>query len=242
MKRNLLNWRNREAGHGQSTTPTSETSTSTEQRTDLDLSASKSSTAGKSSILITCLSDLWMATYVTIVTSGDLKHLGGDNDADRREAWANIQDEWEREMLGAKAEIELDHQKEIRKLTFDIARIGMIVDYVQSLGLTEEIKAELAEEGFYLESADEIQQVINQSKQLNIRLDTLIKKTEANAIADNDTAVNKALFVKMCLNFTIQFKVHVVLENIKALDFCVYYRKYCDYIEQASRTPAPAEY
>ena len=185
-----------------------------------------------------------MRTYVTIVTSGDLKHLGGNTDDERASAWQCIQDEWESEILGSKLEQEINLHAQIRKLTLDIARMDMIVGAVKFYGLTDELKEQLNEEGYCINSIDELQSVVNQSKQINIRLDILKKKADAGQIADGESAVNKAMFVKMLAHFTEHFKYAypLTLDNTLAITFCELYARYTDYIEKASQKAAAAPY
>lgn len=212
-------------------------STSTEQPTDSDskhLKNSENENLLKPSPCIRLIEDLPALTYVIIVTSGDIKHLGGGNDEERFEAWELIQDQIEQFTNTGKTIGIIEAEKEIKMLILQIDRIAMIIAFIELLGLTDDLMAELAAEYIYINSVNQLQYAVNQSKQLNIRLATL--KAQQQLSPQGGNKVNKAMYVSLCKAFSDVHKYRIVLEDLNTLEFFEYYKELNEYIDRQNKS------
>lgn len=214
-----------------------EPSMSLNSQTDSALEHPKTSTVNPIKKPFTCLDDIPLSIFVMILCSGDTNHLGHNTSEENETFWAKIHDEWEVNLSTERSIAEIQTHAEIKRLELDISRVKTIVLNAYNLGVTDEIQELLLDEGFVATTKEDLPDIINQLTTWEVRMELLIQQVEAllPTNKEKDTKVDKALFVKCCVRISDYKKYPITLQSITALEFCIHYRDYIDYIEKLKK-------
>lgn len=232
MRKKLLTWLRVGRNRGQAEPASQEQSTLLSPSMGTDLNSSKIPTGAKSLILYSSLDDIPLKVYVEVICNHDLTHISGATVEDKIATAEVLADQWEAAISGKDLNDDILVFAEIKKLELDIMRIDNLIDTIEKIGAFPLLVDELEQEGYSIDVnsdlAPQLQAFRNQQKQYELQLQALYKVIKKES---GTGKVDKMLFIRSCIRISEHLKYHIDYNSITAMEFCIYYRNFCDYID-----------